>query len=248
MEEYKKVNQADEEEQVALATEVVASTKQEAPEVAAEDVEVCVVAPCALPPKYRLSVVTTQGDEFDVFVPHRGVQEGEEFTSTKVPVKPWTGRFSDGLLDCGNGEGPTIFALGCMCPDIVYAAIMEKLNLSELGGPSGNPSGKPTFWIVSVISIVSFVTQMIEFTTEVDIIPGWIHLLNYGSFIFLMIALTRARMSFRERYSIEGNCFMDLLMWFLCGCCASLQMYRHMQRSGERPTRFLHIKAEATIV
>lgn len=235
---------------MALAPEpAAADSEQGAPPAAPEAVQVRVVAPCALPPKYRLPVVTTQGDQFDVYVPDGGAREGEEFAATQIPVKPWTGRFSDGLLDCGNGEGATVFAIAFCCPGVVYAAIMEKLNLSECGGPGGNASGQPTFWIVTAATAIVVLTQFILLTSaDGEKTPGWIALLNQGTFVYLCVAFTWARASVRRRYSIGGHCCVDCLLGWWCTCCSALQMYRHMKRSGERPARFDHIQAEATIV
>jgi Cys-rich protein (TIGR01571 family) len=51
-------------------------------------------------------------------------------------------------------------------------------------------------------------------------------------FLYLVIALTRARMEFRKRYQITGGCFgdgcqHDLCTAACCSCCTVIQMHRH---------------------
>jgi Cys-rich protein (TIGR01571 family) len=51
-------------------------------------------------------------------------------------------------------------------------------------------------------------------------------------FLYLVIALTRARMEFRKRYQITGGCFgdgcqHDLCTAACCSFCTIIQMHRH---------------------
>lgn len=233
MAEYKKVQQTDVEE---------GGPKKEGA------VQVRVVAPSALPPKYRLLVKTNKGEEFDVFVPEGGVHEGQEFTAEKIAFKNPTGNFRDGIFDCGS-EG-NFFAVACCCSGIAYAAIMEKLKLNECGGPGGWP--KSTFWFVTVVwlifSLTNFVSKLLDDDTANVEIQGLILSLNFAATVVMLFIVTRTRTAMRERYNIEGNCLADCLLGWFCMCCSALQMYRHMKRSGERPARFETIQAQATIV
>jgi Cys-rich protein (TIGR01571 family) len=217
----------------------------------AESERVRVIAPCGLPPYYLLPVKTSDGRAFDVRVPEKGAVAGQAFEAEKFAPEPVKGRFSSDLYGCG-GEG-LIFGIAFCCSGVAFATVMEGLKLDPCGGRQC--SGKATFFIFSTIwmayMIIYFVNQsFVNDPTAKESKPG-VFLLNlillYVFFVWLVVAKTRTRMAFRRHYRIPGNGFLDCLSVYFCNCCSSLQMYRHMKKSGERPMRFESL-VEAEIV
>jgi Cys-rich protein (TIGR01571 family) len=216
-----------------------------------ESERVRVVAPCGLPPSYLLPVKTSDGRAFDVRVPETGAVAGQAFEAERFAPEPVKGRFSSDLCGCG-GEG-LIFGVACCCSGVAFAALMERLKLDPCGGRQC--SGKATFFIFSTIWMVLLITTCVNYSfvadpTASESKPG-LFLFNVISFyvfvVWYVVAETRTRMAFRLHYRIPGNCFLDCLSVYFCECCSSLQMYRHMKKSGERPMRFESL-VEAEIV
>ena len=206
-----------------------------------------VVAPCDLPPNYKLQVAGSDGTTFVVTVPKQGVRKGQTFEAKKYGAVPVEGRFSDDLCSCG-GEG-TYCGVACCCIGLAYAGIMEKLQLNMCAGRSvstQHPSN--TFKIVAFLWFAYLAIYVIQnYVTLVgdeDLDTGsflfvqTLLLVNLGLSIYFIVIQTKTRMAFRSKYIIPGNCCTDYLVSCCCSCCASLQMYRHMKRSGDPPARF----------
>lgn len=238
---YKAVPKTDAEVSVAetAAPFDVEIQGQEAEDDPDPDVRVRVVAPCALPPGYVLPVRTRDGQAFDVRVPEGGVADGQAFETSRVPVKPVTGRFRDDLFGCGT-EGCFCFVALCV-PIIAIATIMESLRLDPCGGRSGSVSWRATFYVVAVVWAVWFVCYNINLWTTATVhtnANAFVLGIFYVTLAYMVLVATRTRWAFRQRYHIPGHCFFDCLASYFCNCCSALQMYRHMKASGERPMRF----------
>ena len=114
---------------------------------------------------------------------------------------------------------------------------MEKLQLNACAGRSvstRHPSN--TFKIVAFLWFALFITNVKPVGGEV--VHNVCQLANMGLLIYLVVIMTKTRMAFRSKYIIPGNCCTDCLVSYFCACCSSLQMYRHMKRSGDPPARF----------
>jgi len=218
-----------------------------------------VVAPSDLPPNYKLLVRGNDGTTFSVIVPKHGVQKHQTFEAEKWQPNPIEGRFSDDLFSCGS-EG-NFCGVSTFCTGLAFGAIMENLKLNACAGRSvsQNPP-RHTYKIVAFMWFV-FVATYIPTYRLVDLDASYANqptptlfdvvnqYVNYAFFIYLIFIWAKTRMAFRSKYKIPGNCCTDLLVSYFCNCCSSLQMYRHMKRSGEQPARFVTVKAvEAEII
>jgi len=207
-----------------------------------------VIAPCDLPPNYKLQVDGRDGTTFVVTVPKQGVQKGQTFEAEKYGAVPVEGHFSDDLCSCG-GEG-TYCGIAICCNGLAYAGIMEKLQLNMCAGRSVSQHPSNTFKIVAFLWFAYLAMYVIQNYVYVTLVGGedldtgsflvvqTFLLVNMGLSIYLIVIMTKTRMAFRSKYIIPGNCCTDCLVSYFCTCCSSLQMYRHMKRSGDRPARF----------
>jgi Cys-rich protein (TIGR01571 family) len=204
-----------------------------------------VAPPCGLPPGYVLPVRTSDGRAFDVTVPDGGAGPGQVFEAARLEREPVTGRFSSDLFECGS-EGPWLW-IATFCHGVAFAALMEKLKLDPCGGRNCPRLG--TFWVFSVLWVtfkaclfLVHVFSESDPATYLDQTESGVHRLLI-SFLFvasalLVVAVARARAALRWRYRIPGSCLADVISVFFCACCSALQMYRHMDASGDRPMRF----------
>jgi len=205
-----------------------------------------VVAPSDLPPNYKLLVSGIDGTTFSVVVPNHGVQRHQTFEAEKWQPDPIEGHFSDDLFGCGS-EG-NFCGVSYFCTGLAFGAIMEKLKLNACAGRSmsRNPP-RDTFKIVAFHWFVWFVLCILGNLSAN--IPTQIVFVFCAVSIYLTFIKTKTRMVFRSNYKIPGDCFTDCLVTYFCGCCSSLQMYRHMKRSGAQPARFATNKGvEAEII
>jgi len=199
-----------------------------------------VVAPCDLPPNYKLLVNANDGTTFEVLVPKSGAQQNKPFYADKWQPNPIEGRFGDNLLDCGY-EGTCWCLIACHCIGLAIGGVMEKLQLDWCANPSMISRSKYTFAIVAFLWFVYITTHIIRLGTGVSDVSNQaeiMEIISMSGVIYFIVILTKTRMVFRSKYKISGNCCTDCLVSYFCTCCATLQMYRHMKRSGDRPARF----------
>lgn len=218
-----------------------------------------VVAPSDLPPNYKLLARGNDGTTFSVVVPKHGVQRNQTFEAEKLQPNPIEGRFGDDLFSCGS-EG-NFCGVSTFCTGLALGAIMEKLKLNACAGRSmsQNPS-RHTFKIVAFLWFVYLATYILTYRNEdpdasyanqptptlFDSVNEYV---NWAVLIYYTVIKIKTRMAFRSNYKIPGNCFSDCLVSFFCDCCSSLQMYRHMRRSGDQPARFSTVMVvEAEII
>lgn len=248
------VEDSEEEENPIPIVEKVTSTR------------VRVVAPFDLPAQYRLGVRVSDEDGFpsyfDVIVPEGGVCKGRPFEASKYEPGPIEGGFSDDLCDCCDGCGSTYCWIGWCCTPFAQAAIMERLHLDWSGFHS--PHAKHTFLIISLAFVLYLNFAIgkgavhVYFAQQYSCNGGFhrnvyctdqynedevfvIGIFQAGMTVislFIFFTLFSTRRTFRRIYNIPSSCFGDCATAYFCSPCATLQMYRHMKRSGHRPHRF----------
>jgi len=216
-----------------------------------------VVAPCDLPANYKLLVKAGNGETFEVVVPKckadtsttdllqnrsDGVYRNETFEAEEWRPNPIEGHFGDDLFNCGS-EGNWFFA-ACCCGGLALGRLMENLQLTWCATRSKNRP-QNTFAIVAVLWFVYYVFSILDQIRTINSLQypeeppsnlTIVGLIIYILCIYLIVIMTKTRMAFRSKYKIPGDCCTDCLVSYFCGCCANLQMYRHMKRSGDRPT------------
>jgi len=225
--------------------------------------KVRVVAPCDLPSNYKLLVTTNDGTKLEVLVPENGVRRNQTFEAEKWQPNPIEGRFGDDLWSFGSGSEGRWYQIACFCRGLAIGGLMETLQLNVCAIRSTTSIPNYTFeivaflWFVYITTIVAYVSYVSYWgkiiraylsdvdnhdsnppdppTTEFFAIVGLIYMCVT---IYFIVIQTMTRMAFRSKYKIPGGCCVDCLVSSFCNCCASLQMYRHMKRSGDRPTRF----------
>mmetsp|Transcript_22146 Transcript_22146/g.61541 ORF Transcript_22146/g.61541 Transcript_22146/m.61541 type:complete len:151 (+) Transcript_22146:1194-1646(+) len=148
------------------------------------------------------------------------------------------GRFSDGILDCCSRSEDGYCLTSALCPAATYSVLMEKLQLNWCANPTDERGASATFPIVTTVYVVSYFLGLFS-------LLGPIYL---ALTIYLLVIYTKTRTAVREKYKIPGDCCSDCFLSWFCNCCTSLQLYRHMHRSGDRPHRFQSWVAEGAIV
>jgi Cys-rich protein (TIGR01571 family) len=165
------------------------------------------------------------------------------------------GRWRYGLFECCDAcWGP--FCMGCCFPGIFAGQVFQRNKLNIWGSPAQDGGYKNTCAIMTFITLtVVMVTSALKTITTNQLLAtlgdsaadydDWVDvevptppsaiigsLVSNVFFLYLVIALTRARMEFRKRYQISGGCFGDGCQHDLCSAacctfCTVIQMHRH---------------------
>jgi Cys-rich protein (TIGR01571 family) len=180
--------------------------------------------------------------------PEGGVKEGQVFLS---PIEDTfkgphldipTGSWKDPLFACcRTGRCPPCHPhvlCACLCPQVLMAQVMTRLQLTWLGEPGPMISTRNTFNIVVTIIgcyfVYSTMLAIYSMPYDVNTVPPFVPVLKaLGSLLFSVwsfYSLCKTRENTRARYSIpEERCHgcEDCCCALFCTCCTVAQMARH---------------------
>lgn len=189
----------------------------------------------------------TYGQRFQALSPRSDLDEHAPLLSGSGGNSAVKGKWRYGLFDC-CGACCGAFCMGCCFPGILAGQVFQRNKLSIWGSPAENSDYKNTCAIMTYIAvavilitgtlnniafgnsaqedeIVSEEEEMVTPTTAIASSLVW----NLYS-LYLIVALTYARIEFRKRYQIPGGCCgkcHDFCTVAWCMCCSVLQMHNH---------------------
>ena len=121
---------------------------------------------------------------------------------------------------------------------IFWASLILQLVLQALSMAALESSSSPsTYSSTHTTSTPGPITTILFVLFFLVAFAGGIYRLFYV--FYKLIVAIKTRMQFRQQYQIRPHdgCCEDCLAVYFCSCCSALQMYRHMEKSGDVPHR-----------